>query len=269
LLQLHTVFLLAPHATEVAANLDQPSGQRPIHNLPFHCAGRKRKEAEAHDARAQDPAEPAPVRLGRELDTLELAAEVAGHEGHGHEDERHLGQEEGDARQAFDRVRLLDGDEVEVHHHHGLLLVEALPDLADGVQADAVAQALEADARRRAQAHAQDLGLVHVRRGHGVDVWRVWCRRARRQDVRVLEGRERHLLLLQDAVYEAFVALVEAVEGGELAAYVVEVLDVGERGSDEHFLSLYGARLARTMGRRGAGYETKGRVRTSLFSSFA
>lgn len=56
--------------------------------------------------------------------------------------------------------------------------------------------------------------------------------------MRIFEGGEGCFLLFEDALYDEGVRLVDALEDGELAADVVELVDVREVGFDEHFLTL-------------------------------
>ena len=69
-------------------------------------------------------------------------------------------EHEGDPSEALDAEGLLDGDEVEVHHDEGVLLVDALLDLAQRVQRDAVLEALEAHAGGGADGDAEGVEEV-------------------------------------------------------------------------------------------------------------
>lgn len=55
----------------------------------------------------------------------------------------------------------------------------------------------------------------------------------------VFKGGKRGFLLFEDALDDELVGEVDALKDRELAADVVELVNVGEVGADEHFLSLW------------------------------
>ena len=124
--------------------------------------------------------------------------------------------------------------------HQGLLLIQALLDLAQRVQIDAVLEAREPHDRLRRQRNAQ----AHVaRRCYALFKMRVRLALRACEDLRVghadVGGRVHGLLRHEDGLDDHGVALVDAFERGELPADVVQAIDAVELGFFEHVLALH------------------------------
>lgn len=132
------------------------------------------------------------------------------------------------------------------HHYETLFLAQAFVDLADGVEPCSILEPLETCSRRRAQRYTQhadvlanlvDIAAGAVRAFFAVEGGAAAARAAivgQSEDVRVFEAGKRRLLLLEHAVDDDFVALVQALQHRELAADTVQALNVRQLGLLQH-----------------------------------
>ena len=211
-------------------------GQGLVDWLALLRAAEPAKHDDADEREREDDGERDPVHGGRVLGLGEGDGEVGADEGDRDEEQRDLGQQDGDAGEALDVRRLLDGDEVEVEVHQRLLLLQARVDLAQRVQGDAVPQPLEAAERGRREPHAvrgrrrrlQALGEG----GAAASPAAVGLAPA--------AGKRQGRRALDDPLDDEAVAFVEALEDAELAPVVVQLVDVVDLGRLEHLIPLRG-----------------------------
>lgn len=211
------------------ANIDRHPTPARFDNVPIQRTTKIAKQNQHQQRQPQDDAKRPPIAPNLKLCILELNAEIPRHERHGGKQDRNLRQHKRDPRQPLDTKRLLDGNQVEIHHDQRVLLVNALLDLAQCVQRYAILEALEAHARRGAEADAERAGEFRVQRGGGGGVAAVergehgFCGG---EDAGVFQRGNAGFAAFEHAFDQERVAVVYAAEDGELAPNVVQLVDV-------------------------------------------
>ena len=114
----------------------------PRNNLPLKRPTNPTKQHQQRSTQPKRPPKRPPITAHLKLQPLELNAKIPRHQRHRREQDGYLGKQQSNPGEALDREGFFDGDEVEVHHYEGLFLVEAFGYLGEGVELDAVFEAV-------------------------------------------------------------------------------------------------------------------------------